>query len=326
MYRIQEPPNAIQCEMVEGCNLYCTFCGLQGIRTLKEKNFKFMSVETMGSLSQQIADLGWNPRIEWAMHGENTLHPNYVELVYTMRKHNPKLSLMMTSNGGGLLRNPGPVKNIEALFDAGLNILALDDYKNVQIVPRIREAIFAEGGLKNIEFYDYPAQREGNPHIRAKPGKRMVVVIEDISTAGKGTHSLINNHAGAGSPLNNNAAGKRCAKPFRELSVRWDGSVAICCNDWRGKHKCGNIVTDGLYNVWQSDAFGAARVKLYHGQRDFGACNGCDALSYRVGLLPDKFGKVALPLPDDVVDSHIAAAVSGDPYTKPVLRPWETKA
>ena len=153
----------------------------------------------------------------------------------------------------------------------------------------------------------------------------MVSFIQDISLADKGTHSLLNNHAGSGSPPNQNKQGKRCAKPFRELSVRWDGNVAICCNDWRGLYKCGNVVKDGLNAVWQSKAMGAARVKLYQGQRDFGPCNGCDAHSYRVGLLPDKYGKDSLPLPDSTTLADIDDALRGDPYTQPVLRPWEKK-
>ena len=28
----QDPPNAIQVEFVEGCNLACSFCGIQSIR------------------------------------------------------------------------------------------------------------------------------------------------------------------------------------------------------------------------------------------------------------------------------------------------------
>ena len=324
MYRIQEPPNAIQVELTEGCNLYCDFCGLQGIRTFKTKNYKYAARETIESLSQQIADLKWTPRIELAMHGEPSLHPALAEVIHIIRKHNPKVSIMMTSNGGGLLRSPGPAKNIQDLFDAGLNILALDDYNGVYIVEKIRRDI-TEKGLKDVAIFDYPKQREGNPHIRAKSGHRMVSFIEDISVADKGTHSLLNNHAGAGSPPNTNGVGKRCAKPFRELSVRWDGNVAVCCNDWRGYYKCGNIVSDGLNAVWQSKAMGAARVKLYHGQRDFGPCNGCDAHSYRVGLLPDKFGKNSLPLPDGTVLADVDSALAGDPYTVPVKRPWETQ-
>jgi radical SAM protein with 4Fe4S-binding SPASM domain len=322
MYRIQEPPNALQIELTEGCNLYCDFCGLQGIRTHKVKNFKFMNFDTLNTLAKQIKEAKWNPRVEFAMHGEPTMNENIIEFIRVFRILNPTLSIMITSNGGGLLRNPGPSKNIRALFDAGLNILALDDYKNIGIIPRIRKSL-EEQKLEGIEIYEYPENPSGNPHIRAKSGKRMVSFIEDISSSNKGTHATLNNHAGSGSPPNESAKGKRCAKPFREISVRWDGSVAICCNDWRGYYKCGNINNTPIQEIWNGPEFGAARVSLYHGMRDFGPCNGCDARSYRVGLLPDKLGKESLPLPDQQVKDDITKALEGDPYTVPVKRPWE---
>lgn len=322
VYRIQEPPNSIQCEASEGCNLYCDFCGLQGIREKMVKNYKFMAVETADSLFKQVAELGWNPRVEFANHGEPTLNPNLVDFIRIVRKYLPKVSIMVTTNGGGLLRGGNSATHIQGLFNAGLNILALDDYKGVGIVPKIREKLHE---LTGVEIFEYPANPLGNPHIRAKPNKRMVTIIEDISVAVKGVHSQLNNHAGAGSAPNQSAAGKKCAKPFRELSVRWDGNVAVCCNDWRGFYRVGNVVTDGLDKVWNGSAMGAARTKLYHGQRDFGPCNGCDAKSYRVGLLPDKFGKVSLPLPNEEVDRDLTEALSQGPYTTPVKRPWEQK-
>lgn len=323
----QEPPNAVQIELSEGCNLYCGFCGLQGIREKKEKNFRFMELATLRRLTHQMVDLGWNPRVEFAMHGEPTMHHSYVEMVRAVREIAPKYHIMMTSNGGGLLKSPGPVANILALFDAGLNVLALDDYKDAKLVPKIREAMAKDSIKRNwdeadIKVYEYPQQGDGNPHARRKPKDRLLVFIEAIDFADKGNHSMLNNHAGAAAPLNDKAAGKRCAKPFRELSVRWDGNVAVCCNDWRGVYKCGNV-HDGLDKVWNGPAMQAARVKLYHGERDFGPCKGCDATSYRVGLLPDKLGKDSLPKPGAAVKKAIADAVKGKPYTAPVLRPWE---
>jgi hypothetical protein len=82
-------------------------------------------------------------------------------------------------------------------------------------------------------------------------------------------------------------------------------------------------VKDGLDEVWNGDAMYAARVKLYHGERDFGPCAKCDATSYRVGLLPDKLGKQTLPKPDAKVKAMLAKALAGKPYATPVLRPWE---
>lgn len=324
-YRKQEAPNAVQIELVEGCQLRCSFCGLNGIRG-KDNNYKFMEKQTLQVLCLQMREMKWNPRIELAVHGEPTWHPNLIEMVGLIRTIGPDWYIMMTSNGGGLLGKPGPLANIRNLFEtAGLNTLALDDYDGAKIVPKIRKALQDEASLADVVVIEYPEEKPaGNPHTRT-PGKRLVFV-EDIGKANTGTHSTLNNHAGAGAPPNDSGMGKRCAKPFRELTVRWDGSVAICCNDWRGIYKCGNVVTSGLEKVWNGAAMGAARVKLYRGERDFGPCLGCDATSYRVGLLPDKKGLVRMPKPNVENARDIRDACAGEPYTKPVLREWENDA
>lgn len=317
----QEPPFAVQIELVEGCNLRCAFCGLSGIRG-RDNDYKFMTEVTLSELMHQIVDEGWNPRVEFAVHGEPTMHPDYVGMIALARQAAPRLSLMMTSNGGGLLRKPGPVSNVLALFHAGLSTLALDDYEGVGIVPKIRRA-WNDGprGDGAIRTYEYPEEDAGNPHRRT--GERRLVFIADISRASRGTHAALNNHAGAGAPPLSEPMRARCAKPFRELTVRHDGSVAICCNDWRGEYKCGNVISDGLLRVWRGAAMDAARRRLIRADRDFGPCRGCDAVSYRVGLLPDKMGKAAMPPPDAASDRALARAVSGAPYTAPVMRDWE---
>lgn len=326
-YRLQEPPNAVQIELVEGCQLRCSFCGLNGIREPKKNNFKFMSMETLRSLVNSMTELKWNSRIEFAMHGEPTMHPNLIEMIAATRELAPKLPIMMTSNGGGLMRNTAAT--IKELFAAGLDTLALDDYVKVSLVERIRDAISREWERLDYQVYDYPeAGSIASPHARVN--QKRLIYVQDISQAVAGNHSLINNHAGAGAPKvapEHKSQTQRCAKPFRELSVRWDGNVAICCNDWRGVYKCGNVVRDGLDAVWNGRAMGAARVRLYSGTRNFGPCTGCDAVSYRVGLLPDRMGKDgdSMDVPTVRVANDIRKAVAGPTYTDPVLRPWEKK-
>lgn len=311
---IQEPPFCMQIEMVEGCNLRCGFCGLNGIRA-KDNNYKFMTRDLADTLAGQIYQSGWNCRLEFAMHGEPSMNPDFVEILGIFRQYLPKHPMMMTSNGAGFMKDP------TRLVDAALvhlNVLALDWYENVQIVPKILEKY--EG--IHAPLY-YPENQEANPHHRIRPKQRRFVIIQDIADATKGTHHVLYNHSGAGAPRNDNAAGQRCAKPFRELSIRWDGSVAVCCNDWRGEYKCGTVQEQGIEQIWQGPAMVAARRKLYYGERTFGPCLGCDFKSYRNGLLPDKLGKQTLPKPDAKVEAELKKAMAGDPLTLPVLRPWE---
>jgi len=315
-YRCQEPPFCIQIELTEGCNLRCSFCGIQGIRT-KLGGYHYMTLEVARLLAEQIANAHWGSRLELAMHGEPTLNPQMIDIVAALRQRLPRNQLMMTSNGSGLCRDTEA--RIQDLFNAGLNILALDNYKAPAIVSRLLPAI-----KRSFGHHYYPQSGlQYSPHRRWPRATQIILIVQDISDATAGNHDSINNHCGAGGPLNNSAAGKRCAKPFRELSVRWDGSVAGCCNDWRGLYKIGNICHQPLDQLWQLPAMGALRVMLYHGQRVFKPCLGCDALSYRVGLLPDPTGqcKIQKPTKEDLETIH--KAIEGAPYTTPVLNVWE---
>jgi MoaA/NifB/PqqE/SkfB family radical SAM enzyme len=329
----QDAPFAVQIELSEGCNLYCDFCGLQGIRTKEKRDFKFMTVETAVSIAKQIAKLEWNPRIEFAMHGEPTMNPDIVDIMRRFRKRLPTQQLMITSNGGGLLRPPGVLGNLHDLFDAGLNVFAFDAYEYVKIKDKVDnelEGVADEkghiGGALGFDVHRYPDEKEFSPHNRYGHTARKFIRVKDISVAEKGTHSSLNNHCGSGSPPLKEPLEARCAKPFRELSIRWNGDVAICCNDWRGIYKCGNVVDDGLDNVWQSDEFNAARRFLIRGERSaLSPCDVCDAKSYRVGLLPDKKGKVKLREPDYTDEEIVEEATHGKALTTAVVRPWEIK-
>lgn len=322
----QEPPFAMQIELVEGCQLRCPFCGLSGIREpAPAHDYKMMTLDTAKSVADQIREARWNSRIEFAMHGEPTMHSNPARMVQIFRSRLRKHQLMMTSNGGGLLKPPGVIKNLQALFKAGLNIFAFDAYEYVKIKDKVDEALekWETMGLL-FDVHRYPDEREYSPHNRYGHKAKIFIRVKDISVAEVGTHSDLNNHCGAGSEPLEKPMLARCAKPFREMSVRWDGSVAICCNDWRGVYKCGNAVKDRLQDIWNGDEFKSARRFLIKGERGaLKPCNVCDAKSYRVGLLPDKFGKKRLREPDEHDRMTVKMAAKGEPYTQAILRPWD---
>lgn len=318
----QQPPFCIQMEPVEGCNLRCSFCGIRGIREAGVREnlsgpYKNMSEDTAATVARQVRELGWNPRFEFAMHGEPTMHPRLWRLVAIVRYYLPVAPIMITTNGIPLLRDWA--HEIERLFSAGATVIAVDDYKPY----RAREAVL-NTDIPGVVVHRYPeGGPEANPHRRPRKGEKRLVLIKDIGEAEEGNHSHLSNHAGSGGAPDTSRIGERCALPFRELSVRWDGNVALCCNDWRGVFKLGNVESDGLEKIWFHPAMEAARRKLLAGQRDFGVCKGCTHRTYRNGLLPDQKGRKTLPEPTARDERIIAEACAGASYTAPVLRKWE---
>ncbi len=289
----QPPPFCIQLEFVEGCNLRCGFCGIRNIREKGDKEnlsgpYKYMDPNHLEKIASNIAGLQWNSRIEIAVHGEPTKHPQFYEMVETIRSYLPKNSIMLTTNGIPLLEGD-IVTNLNRALNAGLNCIAVDDYRPHRVAPHIRENIDSIQAL----VVEYPEDKRGNPNLRRKAHERVVSIVKDISQAESGTHSNLWNHAGSASPPDYSRIDQRCAKPFRELTIRWDSNVAICCDDWTGKYAIGNAYETTLNTIWQHERFIAARKALMNGRHGITPCAGCNHSTYRNGLLPFNKGKKA---------------------------------
>lgn len=318
----QEAPFTVQIELAEGCNIkvprsdgtkgLCEHCGLNAIRG-GVGNYKFMTTDTAAAVAKQLYDAKWNSQLLFAMHGEPSMNPHMVEIIRIFRNWLPKAYMVMLTNGGGFIKEG----RLDEIFDAGLNCLAIDDYEGAGLVERIP----FESTSVPIKYY--PSDKDANPHHRRR-GK-LIVRIDDIKSATKGTHATLNNHAGSGMPPNRDYWGKRCAKPFREVGVRWDGTVSGCCVMWRNEVEAGNVLDVPLYDIWQGEVFSAMRKILITGARkEIEACSKCDHPSYRVGLLPDKYGKVKLEPYTEEDIAIIRHAETVRKTTTPIIfRPWE---
>jgi len=287
----QEAPFAIQIEMTEGCPLRCDFCGINAIRG-KKREYKFMTIETAYRIAQAIERAEWNPRIEFAMHGEPTMNPERLRIIEAFRDTlGDDVYMMMLTNGVGLLADDGETlsNRIDYLFGFGMNTVALEEYSHCNAAEKIVEEYSGR-----YEWIHYPDEKNGNPHARHKG--RKLVLIRDIAKNVKGTHAHLCNHCGCAGPLDMSYMDKRCAKPFREMSFIWDGSVTACCNDFKNRRLLGSInVEDDIEKLWNHPFFQAMRQRLYNWSRDFMPCYGCNFRTYRNGLLPDKTGVEYLP-------------------------------
>lgn len=313
--RLQEPPFTIQIELTEGCNRGCYFCGLHGMRKNGKGPFYYMTTETAECIAKEISRLKWNSRLLFAMHGEPTLNKDCEDLIRIFRDQLPKAHISMFTNGAGIINKNTSIKGLKR---AGINNLMIELYQDGDD----GYTLLSQMQKKGIPYVLLTDKDPFFPNSAWRLAFCPPIVEEDMKT-----HSLCN-HCGAAFPKNNSCTGKRCTRPFRELSFRYDGSVALCCNDFRGEYLIGNIHDLSLDELWQHKRFNAARIMLYAGRREFTPCLGCDAKSFRVGLLPDKLGKASLPEPTEAV---VKFAKGVSKKTTPLCgknwnnRPWESK-
>lgn len=293
----QEPPFSIQIGLVRGCNIACSYCAVSAFKKAGVmKGYEFMTVETMERIASEIARVGWNARIELAMHGEPTMHPELELMLSTLRKHLPKNQIMLLTNGARLL--PDPHAKLEAMFEAGLDVLGLDNYEHVPLMSKVLGKL-GDDAAGIAPVLHYPADKlDRMSNVHANLGrKRRIVIIKDPSVAVDGNHSHLNSHAGAvnNGGLPQNFIDKRCNKVFREMVFYHTGVVNACCNDWEGRLVVGNIHDGTIEECWNNPVFDAIRHSLYRSRKHLMPCRSCDMAPNRPGLLPDKLGKDDLP-------------------------------
>lgn len=311
----QEPPFSIEYELTEGCPLRCSMCGIKAIRG-KENFYKFMSLETAEKLTKLISNAEWNPRIALVGRGEPSLNKDKVKIMKMIRKYLPTQHVTMITSGAGFVGNPN--KTIMELFDAGITTITVDYYEDCDYVPKILAKLDIP-----IPVLRYPEDMKAGPSKRRTLKQRALIIVQDIRIATKGNHSQIHNYAGFGGAPNQSMQGKPCGKPFREMSMLYNGDFRICCMDWRGTYNMGNVYKINHINeIWHGRFLDHVRRKLYHGERTIPLCNGCDVRTYRVGLLPDKKGQLYLAGISDK-DSVILKHLRTETVTKPVELKWE---
>lgn len=302
-------PNSINIETVQGCNRRCNFCGTMGM----EKAFHFVDINTVIHTVKLIKQANYYPRIRLAAHGEPTLHQNICEIVKTIRKYLPKSPISLFTNGTVIEKRP---ELVDGLFNAGLNNLIVDEYSDHLVGKFIRN----DATCKKYEIVEH--KNGTSMLIGVKYNDQRICIIPPIDAGFETANHKLCNQCGAALPPLKTPYNKRCSVIFREMTVRWDGNIAICCNDFRGYYFVTNILNcRNLEDAWFHPRFESARKILYQGKRSFFPCNVCDVKGNRVGLLPDCAGKETMPLPTEndyaIVNKHFP------PLAKLEKRPWE---
>lgn len=283
-------PNTAGIEIVEGCNLMCKFCGIWGIwKEPKHRKIKFMENEFAVELSKEFGKWFDKKRIEICAHGEPTLHPNLHDIVASFRKYCKNVQLQVTTNGLIVLQEGKPY--IEELFKAGLNFLLVDTYtKRQQILQLLRRS--------STKVYDYYDKDAPNVYHYNSNKIKSIIVMEDLKkVSGRKVTRVMFNMAGNSNPRFLRELGakvkilplkKTCSRLFREIVVHYDGTVPLCCVDWKHEFIVGQWPRDGhLWEIWNSRIFDIMRVVLQSKDRTWRPCYKCDyGGGFRLGLLP----------------------------------------
>lgn len=320
----QYPPLQIEIEPTEGCNLGCSFCGLRGIREKGTKPWKFLTIENAKEIAKKIRAERWKSKIQFCGHGEPTLNPDLLEIIKIFRWELPFNDMSMMTNGYGFKHGIFDLKS----FCAELESLDFND---------IVFDVYSENGDWNVvdeirDIYDIKimGDESGGKVFSNKILKnKLRIILYPLELPSHPSWRKLQNHCAAAAPLDYKRQHTVCTKLFRELFIRWDGKVALCCDDFRGQYFIEDTLKDGvsISDVWNHPHFQAARIRLFNKDRTFLPCYGCDCPPNKAGFIPDITGgrdKKFMPteISQEVIDTTLQA-YKPDGLTTIVKRKWE---
>lgn len=245
--------STIELCVAEACNRKCSFCPRANPK-LYPNLLKFMDLTLVRKLSKELGDFDFHGNIHLCGFGEPLLHKDIVEIVSILRKDVPLAHIEITTNGDVLTPNL-----LRSLNQSGLSLINIDCYDSPEQVGQ-RLSMLEEADFSNFRIREH-------------------YLTEDVPLEDQMVKFGYNNRAGAlgnlleiEEPLN-----KKCYYPFYRLTVDWDGSIVLCCNDWNRSHGfLGDLNTQSLAEIWLSDSFKSIRSLLIKGQRTGPACSKCN--------------------------------------------------
>ena len=283
-------PAVLFVEPTNACNFRCGVCpeSLSDYKT-QAGYFQRMMPETWDAVFQSICNApppgGEDPMRPvdtirfWGM-GEPLLNPALPTMIHDVR-HLARRTELATN---GTLLN----YYAEALIDSHLSYLRVSIYGGTEdYSQQVGRNYSAKQVLDAVKFFRDARTARGSktPFLTAHLMAPESDIPEFKATyEGIADHLSIDVHhnwGGSESRLvsisNEPAKQDLCPKPFRELYVKSNGDVSVCCLDWDGKLIVGNVLKQSLQEIWEGPLVIGIRAKHEQGRKgDLVACRDCN--------------------------------------------------
>ncbi|EOS34851.1 radical SAM additional 4Fe4S-binding SPASM domain-containing protein [Lachnospiraceae bacterium A4] len=236
----------IEIETINRCNGNCDFCPVS--KKNESRKYAVMERGLFENIIMQLAEIDYTGRLALFSNNEPFLDDDIIDKHRFARGKLPNAKMHLFTNGTLL-----SVEKFKAVIDY-LDELIIDNYhKDLRLIKPCEE------------IRDYCEQ-----HIELK--NKVTIVLRN-------PHEILTTRGGdAPNRKEMVSYGKeRCALPFKQLIIRPDGKVSLCCNDPLGKNTLGDLTKESVLDVWNNDKFKTVRKCLYEGRANWKHCEYCDA-------------------------------------------------
>lgn len=273
--------NRISIETSSFCNRKCSFCPVSTGRRDPEATggLKYMGYELYDKVVRELHDLKFNGVAQMFLLNEPLLDKRLGTMCQSLRRHCPKVSIYVTTNGDPV-RGPGvgvdlAIERLNVLYDAGVNVINLNVYdegeKGAEQAKRYRELVSEIQRRYEVEYTT-------NKYRHHAPSKHYIS-LTDMRPERLTANAVDSFHLrGMGDVKPGSVPQRHCARPQRHMVVMYDGRVPICCAVDPTDAELpilGDVNKQSLTEIWNSEAYFKYRYFTQEGRRVLPGCSTC---------------------------------------------------
>jgi len=240
LFKYEEIFSQVLVETNTACNRHCKICP---VSTQESKGNKFMNLKTYELLLNQLVHINFSGSFSPVHYNEPLLDNRLPFLIEKAKSMLPKSQIRLYTNGSLLTKN-----NIDFLSKKGIDIFIVSQY------------------IDNLPKDDLTELfNELDPKLLKKIRHRILTDNDLLSNRG-GTVEILNQN------IKNN-----CFQASCQVNVNYKGDILLCCNDYHGKYKYGNIHDVHIIDIWNNPSFKEDRKNIRKGIYKFELCQNCNS-------------------------------------------------
>lgn len=247
--------HVVEMEVNSMCNRTCGYCP----NVSAKRPLGYMEPALFEKIIGELGDIDFDGRISYHFYGEPLLDKRLPGFVEYSKKHAPKSSTEIYSNGDFL-----DLDLFREYLRRGLDNFLITQHDN--LMP------------DNLQHLMDNISEEEKRHITIRFAKDRYMINRS---------GLITSFGVPVEPLTS-----PCDWPLTTMVITMSGNVVLCCNDYFETEVIGNVKEQSLIDVWTSKRFEEFRKALSKGDRSVSKlCADCDYVptaSLLQRIVPDR--------------------------------------
>ena len=244
--------SSVEIETINRCNGKCSFCPVS--ISEPQRPFSKMGEPLFNKIISELQKNDYRGRLALFSNNEPFIDERIERFASIARSNLPHAWIYLYTNGSLLTKS---------------RYLSIIDYLDEMIVDNYNDDfLFTKEIAKIVDV------SEKNPVFAAKTKIVMRRLNEIIYSRG----------GSAPNKKHVKTLDMTCILPFKQMVIRPDGKVSLCCNDALGKMTLGDLNDQSLIEIWNSEKYFRIRHLIYEGRNNIDLCKKCDSLFH-----PEKY-------------------------------------